>query len=573
MADEGFLLLALPDPCLLHVLQCCAANDQRSLFNAARAHSKLHQAAVVALRSISLHVSQQQQIDGVMVYLGKHHQHVDSFELVGAGAPSNQLRQLPQQLQLTSLQLERLVLQLQPGNGFQSVLGAATAALKQLRLSICQLIGFGASQALGALSQLPAGLEHLSIRELYGGGQSFPAGVLQQLQQLTYLELDQVVLVRPDEASPVLQPLQALTRLVVLRLEDVQGVVTCAMLSGMQRLTHLGLSVYLQGFELEPGALAGKTQLQGLCLNKCSVLGGAAGVAQLLSHLQPMQQLTHLTLESSLQEVEGSNPPAAAYAALTASSKLQHLDIVGCTLPTGVWQYVFPTGRQLPNLRSLDITDVWEPPHLDIAPAPEASLLISCCPGLQSLKIGSLQGSAELLAASEGLSGLRTLHCNFKDATTEKVQAVCQLTGLRELEVEGSGLMEEEGLLMQLTQLQQLTRLSYRDTGWPSNEIDLLGEAGVGVHNFSQIYGCIFACLSCLVAAACHIQQHQAGCMPCSSMSPLSLSGSGASLQPLDSKAPYVQDHKPPSMFCLHHLNGVVCMVRGSDDFTARHFN
>jgi hypothetical protein len=91
MADEGFLLLALPDPCLLRVLQCCAADDHRSLFNAARAHSKLHQAAVVALRSITLHVSQQQQIDGVMVYLGKHHQHVDSFELVGAAVPSTQI--------------------------------------------------------------------------------------------------------------------------------------------------------------------------------------------------------------------------------------------------------------------------------------------------------------------------------------------------------------------------------------------------------------------------------------------------------------------------------------------------
>jgi hypothetical protein len=47
------LLLALPDPCLVAVLRCCAADSQCSLFNAARAHSRLRQAAVLALRSIT----------------------------------------------------------------------------------------------------------------------------------------------------------------------------------------------------------------------------------------------------------------------------------------------------------------------------------------------------------------------------------------------------------------------------------------------------------------------------------------------------------------------------------------
>ena len=42
------LLLALPEPCLLAVLQYCASDDLCSVFSAARAHSKLHQ----ALRSI-----------------------------------------------------------------------------------------------------------------------------------------------------------------------------------------------------------------------------------------------------------------------------------------------------------------------------------------------------------------------------------------------------------------------------------------------------------------------------------------------------------------------------------------
>ena len=174
MGDEGSLLpgllLALLDPCLLLVLQCCAADDPRSLFSAARAHSRLHQVAVVALRSITARVSQQQQIEGVMAYMGKHSQHVNSLKLTWAGhTPLHYppLHQLPQQLQLTSLQFDHFSLQLQPGNGFQGVLGdaSAVAALKQLRLNYCQLLDHGPTAAFTAtLAQLAAGLEHLSIR-------------------------------------------------------------------------------------------------------------------------------------------------------------------------------------------------------------------------------------------------------------------------------------------------------------------------------------------------------------------------------------------------------------------------
>ena len=78
MGSEGSWLLALPDPCLLLVLQCFAADDYRSLIHAARAHSRLHQAAVVALRSITASVRHQQQMEGVIAYVGKHSQHVNS---------------------------------------------------------------------------------------------------------------------------------------------------------------------------------------------------------------------------------------------------------------------------------------------------------------------------------------------------------------------------------------------------------------------------------------------------------------------------------------------------------------
>jgi hypothetical protein len=81
-------------------------------------------------------------------------------------------------------------------------------------------------------------------------------------------------------------------------------------------------------------------------------------VAELLLHLKQMQQLTYLDLKGSLTyewlrdaqgepillEQEGeysdetrvADPPGAAFAALTACSKLQHLNINSCTLPGGV---------------------------------------------------------------------------------------------------------------------------------------------------------------------------------------------------------------------------------------------
>ena len=486
MAQAASLsLVELPHSCLLRVLQCCAADDQRSLFSAARAHSRLHQLAVEALQRVTAQVSQQQQLHGVMAYLGQHGQDVDTLDLTGCWSEEGDrvlkvsLRQLPPQMQLSSLQFDKLRLQLQPENGAQGVLGSAaapTAAVKQLRLRCCEVIDDWAA----LLPQLPAGLEHLSIVDLMGASWNFifvPTGMLQQLQHLTYLELGSIQTVGPDEARRGLQALQSLTQLVDFRLFNIMGTVTPSLLSGMQHLTRLHLSEKLW---VKPGALAGRTQLQHLRVSECH-LWGAAGVAQLLSNLQPMQQLLNLTLSRCLlADHEGNAFPASAYAALTASSKLQHLDISHCRLLPGVWQHLFPTGRQLSNLRSLNVSGVLQASDGAASlyhPAPEGSSLVSCCPGLQSLKMWSLQCSAELLAPLTGLSGLHTLECELGDATADVVQAVCRLTGLRELTVQGNGPMQQGGSLLHLTQLQQLTRLGYQGAGMPSNNINLSGEA------------------------------------------------------------------------------------------------
>jgi hypothetical protein len=276
------------------------------------------------------------------------------------------------------------------------------------------------------------------------------------------------------------------------------------MLSGMQQLTILVLG---DEIHLELDVLAGLTQLQRLRLIGCEVRKGAAGVAQLLSHLQPLQQLTHLSwhfvpplqlqrpkqalAHLNLHAVEEGCPAAAAYAALTASSKLQYLEISYCQLLPGVWQHLFPSGRHLPNLQSLNISgvrrsgkDAWE----DYAPAPEGSRLVSCCPALQCLNMEHLCNPE--VAVVQGLSKLQNLRFTCGDSQVEVLQAVCHLTGLRSLKFQASrGLdagpdalgssLVAKGVLLQLTQLRQLTVL-YWDIpfiGTPSGT-NSTGESG-----------------------------------------------------------------------------------------------
>jgi hypothetical protein len=119
---------------------------------------------------------------------------------------------------------------------------------------------------------------------------------------------------------------------------------------------------------------------------------------------------------------------------------------------------MFPAGRQLPQLRSLDIAYVTQPDGTEAA-APEGTRLVSCCPALQALSMRGLQCSAELLTPLQRLSGLHTLTLARHDGESEGeiLGVVGRLTGLRELELFAR--CPAEVLLQQLTQLKQLTKL------------------------------------------------------------------------------------------------------------------
>jgi hypothetical protein len=489
-------LLDLPDPCLLAVLQCVAADDQRSLFSAARAHSRLHQAAAAALRSITAVLAIQQQVEGVLHYLSLYGQHFYSLNLTGNDERSGDIFELPPNVQLHSLQLSGFNLQLQPGGGLHGVLGAAAsvAALKQLRLKDCIVVDSGASKGLAAaLSQLPC-LEHLCLNDVRvkpGAGPYIEplkllTAVFLRLQQLTHLELARIPVQGSEEATAALQPLQALTRLVDLRLEQIGDFsITPSMLSGTQKLTRLQVKLG----KLQPGALAGNTQLQHLQVTLCSLSGKAEA---LLSHLQPLQQLTNLCLSYSCQ-FRADGPPAAACAALTASSRLQQLDLSGCQLPAGAWQHLFPAGRQLPQLQSLDVSLVKQPTS-GYAAIPDISRLVSCCPSLQCLKLRGLQIEPNLLQGLSGLHTLQTLHLTAAEPMQQTLDVVCQLTRLKQLHVDLTE-PSQEGLMLQLTQLRQLTALTCRRC-WPRafGGVDLSSEVSTRVSNggrgLAPVQGC-----------------------------------------------------------------------------------
>jgi hypothetical protein len=146
------------------------------------------------------------------------------------------------------------------------------------------------------------------------------------------------------------------------------------------------------------------------------------------------------------------------YSALTASSKLQRLDINGSKISAGSVQHMFPVGRQLPHLRELDISGVCR------LTAAVGTRLVSCCPGLQSLSVLRMACCTQWWEALQGLSKLSSLSVQpppgSKEGWIRAVWGVCGLTGLQRLELSEPS-DSTIGLPLPLTELQQLTYLHF----------------------------------------------------------------------------------------------------------------
>jgi hypothetical protein len=319
------------------------------------------------------------------------------------------------------------------------------------------------------------------------------AGALQQLSRLTGLSSLSVGLSCSANSlqaraavAAALQHLHSLTALALLGLPLSQGLFSDSELgrtcfSGLTQLRSLQLHNTVMRVVVDPGLLTALTDLQHLDIS--GYCTGQAEALELLAWLQQLQQLTYLCLEGTLELDPPA--PASAYAALTASSNLQHLDLSNCILQSrnsssvaNPWQQVFAPGKLLPQLTSLQLHG--SEPELGVR---SLQYLVRCCPVLQRLDLstnglvydGHYEG--DQLSVLLGLKQLTSFTARGW-SRSETVDVLRQMSQLRKLDVSlrGGLVVLEPGLkgrqpLLPLTQLHQLESLTVKDGSKPKLEL------------------------------------------------------------------------------------------------------
>jgi hypothetical protein len=413
----------------------------------------------------------------LLLYLSRHGQHVSSLDVRHySGWKRVGLHELPPGLQLNSLCLQNMSVQLRPGSNRRGVLEALTA-ITHLRLVDCCLLDADCLE--GPLQQLPH-LQHLQIACLRRKANDkyqnrlfvVNSEALQQLQGLTYLELEHC-----DVNLPTPEPQLQLSNLQSLRLRAFKPsfASTASRLASVLHLTMLELQPSHKKGDpcppLPPGIVTNKLQLQHLHLSHFNPAGDAAAVSDFLYDLEQLTELTHLSLNDTLNA--SALPTAAAYASLTVSSKLQQLHMPRCKLPPYAWQHVLPFGRQLPHLQVLQLSNCTAMGVFGVAS------LVSCCPSLQELELPFLEGGsgavlaplAVLVLAPLAVLVLAPLGCMTRlqklDVPGEcmcdsAVRVLARLTGLHDLSFESTGIssVTDAGMLP-LTALRQLHSLRF----------------------------------------------------------------------------------------------------------------
>jgi len=468
MITADLQLLDLPVALLVRIMQHVPLQQRLGVCTLV-CHA-FHTAAVEATDSVILtDMSRQAQCDNVAQWLQAHGGGVTRLDMRGQGLS---LACLPCPA-LRDLNLQWLSVQ----PGFFS----ACTSLTRLLLNDCFLKTTLATQ----LSVLVT-LQHLELhgavyqRAITNPGINcceFPGSLLSQLVQLTCLKL-RYSQVQSDAALQHLGSLSALQHL-ELNLEGWgEQKPTAAALTGLQQLlqltslilTRVPWAINLHSMpaftvlaalrvlqlddcpSVDAAVLATTSQLQQLELG-CKDLWNAEGSAAMLAAVGQQQGLTKLRISHYRC---WSTPSAAAYSALTASSHVQHLQLIGCEFPAGAWQQMFPPTKCCPELRQLYswTRDTQVQP---LSPA-DTVAMVSCCPRLDSITLGRHLpvSSATPLQQLTGLTALQ-LCASFQDSAP----SIAQLTGLQNLMLISSGQADQVTVsgLLQLTALQQLSEI------------------------------------------------------------------------------------------------------------------
>lgn len=283
--------------------------------------------------------------------------------------------------------------------------------------------------------------------------------------------------------------------------------------------------------QLEPALLLGMVQLRQLLFGSCCLLpGGAASVQALLAALAGMMEMQDLQLRPKFE----GQAPAAAFSALTVSSKLTRLfvgydddegfstgDETGEPVPWAACGHMFVAGRQLLCLQELGLklSDISAAEAMQAAspqaqtggtpalaategetvslpaseagaqgPAPAQQVINSiseCCPALHDLHLLMRQqsGCAVQLCSLLACTCLTGLQLRGKWRVDSDAWGVlAQLTALEDLFVEcADGLTRAE--LLPLINLKQLRWLSLWEFGGQSDEEDASCPGDVKLHS------------------------------------------------------------------------------------------
>jgi hypothetical protein len=226
-------------------------------------------------------------------------------------------------------------------------------------------------------------------------------------------------------------------------------------------------------------------------------MGGSEGAAILLSVLPKLQQLTLLDLAGCL--VDSAAAPAAAYAALTSSRQLVHLNIEGAEVPEEAWQHILPLARQLSQLQCLHLAGAFSKDGLS---AEQRQRLVQTCPSIKDLQCWLQPGVAP--TAMLQLSALTALA--LSRVTDEVADGVLlKLPALQELHIEPDSSINDVGLL-RLTALTRLSQLGiFLDACSPEFAVQL-SKLAVG-EDCALVY-------DVTVRGACIRLQHRLGIAP-----------------------------------------------------------
>lgn len=435
-----------------------------------RVSQKLYRAAAAANEQLEVQLQgSAQRSQAVVQWLQHNGQHVTSLELHGVAA---ELTELPCQ------QLRQLVVwcgrvQLGRCSSHPGVLHSCNG-LTSLMLFFCEVVD--GPKGLSALSAVPA-LQVLSVSAACSRSDRplhMPGTILQMLTQLKRLDLSGHINVTAES----LQHISALQHLQVLNLTrpsvhlSPSSTPALARVTGLHSLVLSGSRNVADAATLDPALLQHYT-LSCLKLEYVTLSGarrgrdvtghtGASSGASLLSVLGQQLQLEQMQLSGVQCEWPTT---AAAYTALTASSRRQKLDLRLDGVPAGIWQAVFQPQQQLPHLRDLvlgswdaeDGNGLVQNPTVTALSSTDVSRLVGCCPAVEYLNI-QLQPNVQLAVLSQ-LTALRTLYISTStESSVKSLAGPPALVGLRELWVNISPACSPKALLA-LTALTQLTDL------------------------------------------------------------------------------------------------------------------